>query len=209
MSGDCDEAVPLYRAFLGFEGLDDRDRRHATKNIQRCGGDPTPLPHLAAPPPVDAVDEPEPEPEPKPEPRRRAKAKRTVSDDVLNAPLPAPRLSEESVPPPPSAIDDRRRSHKVVLDPVGWSLVGGGAIAIAIGVPFQVIGNRQADETTREGEIESEYVERIKSGRRQQAVGTAMIATGSVLAAAGIVRFIVQGTKAKRSRDRLANLGRF
>jgi tetratricopeptide (TPR) repeat protein len=203
LAGKCDQAVPLYRAFLGSDGLDDRDRFHATKNIERCGGDPTPLPPGAAAATATTVPEPQSQPEEPPKKAEEKKSRRkrmSRADDEQLDSLPPPRLDESAAPAPPSMLDeDRPPTSKVVRDPVGWSLLGLGVVGISIGVPFQVIGGRDADEAQGD-DTEAEYVVRVKDGRRQQAVGSALLATGSVLAVAGIVRFAVMAARAKKAK---------
>lgn len=114
------------------------------------------------------------------------------------APVPKPKIatvpSPEPVPRPPSKTWQR--------DPWGWALLGSGAAVTAAGGTLLALG-RSAARETRTVELQTGHADARRRSARLQPAGIALIATGSALWVAGVVRMAVADRR-HRASDRLS-----
>ena len=122
----------------------------------------------------------EPDPEPTPEP------------------TPAPRLDPPAEPRPADTPPkpEPRPWHR---DPWGGTLVGVGLAGLAVGGGLYgaAIADERAAEDATDVDVYADHIERAATLSR---AGIAMLAVGGALTLAGIIRWSVVGTRARRAR---------
>ena len=205
LSGDCDAAIITYRALLVAEEADDRDRFHAAKNIERCGGEPTVEPTPSAPTAQSLHPTPQ---SPPPQVETRPVVVPTAASQPTQATTPPPNPRIPAAPDDDQTRRDNKRRPNIAADTTGWALAGTGLLSVAAGVPLYVHGNRRATSGAGQGDTEAQHVTRVKNGRQRRFAGTALIATGSVLVTAAVTRFVWLAVKSRRPHGHLAR-GRF
>ncbi|MCH9684438.1 MAG: hypothetical protein K0V04_23590 [Deltaproteobacteria bacterium] len=107
-------------------------------------------------------------------------------------------------PASPRTPVDRRQDRRWYRDPWGGALVGAGVVALGVGAGL--FGQARADERAadRATEVVS-YGERIDRAYTLSRIGVPVMITGGVLVAAGVVRWIVVGSRGSaRTRTRAA-----
>jgi tetratricopeptide (TPR) repeat protein len=126
--------------------------------------------------------EPRPEPEPKPEPEP------DPEPEVATSPDPGT-LEPEPQPPRVDTPDGPRPWYK---DPIGGALVGGGVVAGVVGILFYRSATADLDraESADTYEQSEDLIDRAK-GRRT--IGAIVGASGLVLVAGGVVRYLIAG----------------
>jgi len=189
LSGDCPSAVKLYERFLE-SGPDESQASAATSNKQRCeealgsgpGGAeveppvPVPVPAPTAPEPTSPTELAEPPaPAPKPAPVASPEQKPTTTEHPEDAPAPW------------------------ALDPLAGTLLGLGLASAGVGVGLWVASAsdlKTAGEAERGEPTETygQHVGRLDGAQTKRTSGVILIAAGSTLAVAAVVRYIIVGT---------------
>lgn len=132
----------------------------------------------------DARSEPRPEPEPDPE----ADPAPDPEPEVATRPGPDT-LEPEPQPPRVDTPDGPRPWYK---DPIGGALVGGGVVAGVVGILFYRSATADLDraESADTYEQSEDLIERAEGSRT---IGAIAGATGLVLVAGGVVRYLIAG----------------
>ncbi|HWB75716.1 MAG TPA: tetratricopeptide repeat protein [Nannocystaceae bacterium] len=180
--GHCDAALPLYERFVA-SGPTAEEIADANTNIATCRelvGD-VPEPIAAAPQPVVQASPPPPAPAVSP-------VERADVDDAR--PLPKRRT---------------RREPDVRRDAWGHGLLWSGVGVAGIGAGLLAAGHVQREQAAG-AHTELEYRQRFSGAPALGQAGIAVLATGAALVTAGIVRFAVISTRARRGGSAMAML---
>ena len=170
LANDCAAAIELYDAFLATEPAE-KDARDARDAKQACADK---LARAATPSGQNAA---------------------TGTTGAEPAPATAP-----TSPPEDAAASRRKRAPQTwYRDPWGGALVGSGVFVGGIGVGLLVSAvrlDREAGDASTEGAYEASREDAVL----RQRVGIATVSVGSALVLAGIVRWVLVGTRGRRGR---------
>jgi len=198
LSGDCPSAVTLYQRFLDTDP-DESQAAAAASNKERCEE------ALGTSP--DGADV-EPSVPPETTPPAPVSTSPTGPDETAPEPRPIAPTSPKSMATPPDATPPEPAPASWVFDPLGGTLLGLGLVGAGVGVGLWIAS---ASDLRTAGEAESgnptetygQHVGRLDSAQTKRTSSVILIAAGSTLAVAAVVRYIVVGTSEPKGAAQL------
>jgi tetratricopeptide (TPR) repeat protein len=128
---------------------------------------------------------------------------------TTTTPPPPPAVIADPSPPPSRDVvttaDEGPRATGWSRDPLGWTLLGGGALVAGVGFGLYIHAQGQKDGI--DDLAESMRGSRRDDIRRNQSIGITGVVVGSALVGAGIVRFVLVDRSASRRQLEVAFSG--